>query len=115
MLETPYREQLQIDLAKVGFRLFRNVVSLLYTKNGTPMKVGIDGQGDLLGYLPVVITKEMVGKKIAVYVSVETKVGRRQGTKEQLAWLKSVNENGGAAVIVRPGDDVAGMVIDKIR
>lgn len=62
--------------------------------NGDP----VVGACDLPGWREVVITPEMVGHKVAVFVSVETK--RTKGGKtspEQVNWMKRVQAAGGIA------------------
>lgn len=107
MNETKYRNIVQISLSKKGIRLFRNNVGLLYSKDGTPVRVGLaKGSGDLIGWKPIVVTQDMVGKKIAVFLSVETKSRKGKVQDEQKDWLKIVNESGGIAVISSPDDDI---------
>ena len=60
----------------------------------------VNGACDLPGWTEVVVTQEMVGKKIAVFTSVETK--RTKGGKaseDQLNWRDRVWNAGGIAVI----------------
>jgi hypothetical protein len=107
MNETKYRKQIQVSLSEKGIRLFRNNVGLLYAKDGTLVRVGLaKGSGDLIGWKPTVITQEMVGKTIAVFLSIETKSKKGKSQQEQKDWLKTVNESGGIAVISSPNDDI---------
>jgi hypothetical protein len=65
--------------------------------------------GDLIGWRPVVITADMVGKVIAQFISVECKSSDWQppplDTKDEAAaaqyrWAKLVNDEGGYAVFI---------------
>jgi hypothetical protein len=105
MNETAYRNQLQIELAKHGIRVFRNVVSLLYTADGTPVKVGTEGQGDLIGW---------IGGS-GRYLSIETKSATGRVRPKQEAWRQAVIAGGGIALICRPGDDVIGILKSKLK
>lgn len=62
--------------------------------NGKPL----NGAADLCGFTPVVITPEMVGKKVAVFTGIETK--RTSGgrtSEEQRNFIARVREAGGIA------------------
>jgi hypothetical protein len=65
-----------------------------------------EGSGDLIGFVPVVITPEMVGSTIAQFASPETKTATGRVTKEQRAWIAMVIRFGGRAGIVRTDDDL---------
>ena len=65
---------------------------------------GIEGMADLIGFTPVTITQDMVGRVIPVYTSVEIKTTDRP-SKQQLRWVEFVNENGGRAGIARSPED----------
>lgn len=70
--------------------------------NGKPAQ----GVGDLQGWRSVVITPEMVGCRIAVYCSVETK--RTDGgrtTVEQYRWRDTIIAAGGMAIITGSADE----------
>jgi len=104
MNETNYRNQLQVELSKAGIKVFRNVVSLLYARDGTPVKVGLTGQADLLGIAP--------GGR---YISVETKSRTGRIRPEQQAWADMINKMGGIAIFARPGEDVIGILTERLN
>lgn len=54
--------------------LFRNNVGAAKTDHGM-IQYGVGGPGasDLIGYVPVIITPAMVGKRVAVFAAVEVK------------------------------------------
>jgi hypothetical protein len=65
--------------------------------------------GDLIGWRPVIITQDMVGKVIAQFVSVECKAEdwtpppadtKDEAAAAQYRWAKLVNDEGGYAVFV---------------
>ncbi|WP_159711573.1 hypothetical protein [Geminicoccus flavidas] len=71
----------------------------------------VSGPGDLFGWLPVVITPEMVGKTVAVALSAEAK--RLVGgvvSKDQRDWIELVDGDGGIAGVVRTASDVRGLI-----
>jgi hypothetical protein len=64
------------------------------------------GSGDGIGWESMVITPEMVGRRVAVFLSVETKAGRGRATKDQLNWRQQVHDAGGIAIIVNDPDQI---------
>ncbi|EJG5414303.1 VRR-NUC domain-containing protein [Salmonella enterica] len=73
----------------------------------------VNGTADLIGWTSIEITPEMVGQKIAVFTSVETK--RQQGGRvspEQIKWSDQVTKAGGIAIVAN-SDDLAEDLIQK--
>lgn len=88
--------------------LFRNNVGMfsIDTKGKKRfVKTGLcKGSSDLIGYTSRMITKEMVGQRIAVFTAIETKKEEWKETKKfdehekrQDEFLKEVREKGGIA------------------
>ena len=72
----------------------------------------VNGQSDLAGWTSVVITPEMVGKRVAVFTAIETK--RTKGGKassDQVNFVTQVAEQGGIAGIAN-SLEVARKIID---
>jgi hypothetical protein len=55
--------------------------------------------GDYIGWIETEITAEMVGKKIAVFASIEIKTENDRIIEGQKRWAQLVAENGGIAEI----------------
>lgn len=84
--------------------------------NGQPIRFGLANDskalgdvlksGDLIGWRPVVITPDMVGKTLAQFVSVENKSEGwtpQPNDKHEIAqrkWAELVNSEGGYAVFI---------------
>jgi len=95
-------------------RLFRNNVGLAFQgeivsdenrmiviKNYRRIRFGlIDGSGDYIGWKSVIITQEMVGKKIAQFLSVETKKVKGVRKPNQINWCIVINKNGGIGLFI---------------
>ena len=93
--ETYFRNWLQCELSKHGYRLFRNNTGVFFTANGTPTRAGLcKGSGDLIGMSPT-----------GQFVSIETKSKHGTRRPEQVAWADMVNKMGGIAIFLKPGDD----------
>ena len=65
----------------------------------------IVGSGDLIGYEEVIVTQEMVGKPVAIFLSVETKQEKGTASEEQENWREQVNKAGGIAIIARSASE----------
>lgn len=74
--------------------------------NARPFKAGVPGMSDLIGWVPVEITPDMVGQTVAVYTAVETKAKRGRVTTEQAAFIAVVSGAGGRAGVARTDDDL---------
>jgi hypothetical protein len=74
--------------------------------------MGVHGIHDRLAAVPIVVTQEMVGKKIALFVSVECKKPGRRGeryrgmSKHQVMFLEGVREAGGLSKCVDGYEDL---------
>ena len=91
--------------ARGEVRLFRNNVGALEDKTGRVVRYGLaKGSSDLIGYRSVVVTPEMVGQLVAVFVALEVKV-RGRLTAEQEQFLEVVRRAGGIAAEVRSVED----------
>lgn len=55
----------------------------------------LPGSGDLVGWAPVVITEDMVGKTIAQFTSIEVKTKNDSISPDQKVWNKAVLADGG--------------------
>lgn len=66
----------------------------------------VKGSGDGVGWHTISITPDMVGRSVAVFVSLETKSRAGRATKEQLNWLHQVNAAGGIALLINDADQL---------
>lgn len=96
-----------------GIKVFRNNVGAYKAPDGRVIRYGlITGSGDLIGWRSVVITPDMVGQRIAQFVSVEVKTPKGTVRPEQQVWADNVRKAGGIAVIARSVEDVRFMLAD---
>ena len=78
----------------------------LLIKNPRPFSSGLPtGFSDLFGFASIEITPEMVGQKVAVFIAGECKTATGRPTHQQQAFLKAVNDNGGAGDVWRSAND----------
>jgi len=128
--ETNIVNSIMKDVSPHGARLFRNVRGYFYTidsvkslikatlsLNTMSIKIAIGnlrsvmagllapGASDLVGFMPIIITAEMVGQKIAIFASLEVKTDTGKPTAEQLHFCKIVRESGGFSGVVRSPEE----------
>ena len=103
MSECTFQQQILSDLnSRTDTRVFRNNIGMGYTATGTPIRFGLHvGSGDLIGWRCLTITPEMVGRKVAQFLSVELKSKRGRESAAQANWREQVNAAGGRAVVVK--------------
>ena len=68
-------------------------------RHASPLHAGLCvGSSDLIGWIPTIITQEMIGKQVSVFAAVEVKDGTKP-TPEQLNFIEQVKKSGGIAGI----------------
>jgi len=131
MSESVFVKQLLKNYSRRNVRLFRNnrgqfytidcvkaLIGLLmsgkfseaidYAKRQMRMvRAGIEapGSSDLIGWQSVVISPEMVGKTVAVFLAIEAKTATGRATAEQIQFVDVVKRAGGKSGIVRSDTD----------
>jgi|GEM_PF-5220436 len=70
------------------------------------------GSGDYIGWTPVVVTLDMIGKTVAVFTSIEEKTVHDNMSHEQENWFRRVKESGGIAEIYK---EMPNGAIERIR
>jgi hypothetical protein len=89
-------DPLLLAASRAGHRLFRNNQGIGRTPDGNVVKFGVGlGGSDLIGWTRLVVTPSMVGHEIAVFTAIECKTGKQRPTKQQEAFLATVQEAGG--------------------
>ncbi len=125
MSESPLMRKIRLVLASHGTRLFRNNVGQAWVgkvrgrgaetivlEHPRPLHAGLCvGSSDLIGWHPVTITPDMVGRTVAVFCAVETKSADGRLRTEQRAFLQAVREAGGVAVVARCEQDAVEEVL----
>lgn len=86
-----------------------NTVTLLHPRR---QECGLfQGASDLIGWTSVVITLEMVGRRLAVFTSGEVKKPRGSRFEDgQETWLANVSAAGGLAAVLRSEEDALRLV-----
>lgn len=113
--EAAVTSRVRLEAAAKGYRLWRNNVGALPDKRGVPVRFGLANDSaamnariksaDWIGWRKVVITPDMVGRTMAVFVSMEMKeagwgyTGRGREVA-QMAWALMLEADGGEAHIL---------------
>lgn len=106
------QQNIRLKASKVGARLWRNNVGVLFNEEGRPLRYGLANDSkalnqqikssDLIGILPALIRPEDAGKTIGVFTSLEVKKPGWKYTGKgreiaQLAWINLIVSLGGIA------------------
>lgn len=117
--EANVQARVRLEAARKGIKLWRNNVGVLLNERGTPVRYGLANDspklnqtiksGDLIGWRPLTIMPQMVGSKIAQFISRECKeanwkYGASSHEQAQLKWIQLVCADGGDARFAT-GDD----------
>lgn len=119
MSESKIMKDIQLKWSENGWRLFRNNVALgwvgkptklangdVLLSNPRPLHSGLCvGSSDLIGFKPITIKPEHLGKTLAVFAAIECKSKSGKPTAEQQYFLDMVNANGGHARLARSFED----------
>lgn len=80
-------------------------------EDARPFSSGLPpGFSDLFGLVPVEITPEMVGQKVAIFTALEVKTPSGKVTEKQENFLRAVSSNGGRSGVVRSAEDALRIV-----
>tara|TARA_R110002012_G_scaffold99540_1_gene237595 strand:+ start:108 stop:461 length:354 start_codon:yes stop_codon:yes gene_type:complete len=107
-VETNIQQRIRLALGTdPNVRLFRNQVGQLPDpQTGRPVQFGLaKGSADLVGFKTITITPDMVGQRIAQFVSLEIKTPNGRLTTPQQSWLHTVKTAGAIAGVARSPED----------
>lgn len=65
-----------------------------------------EGSADTVGWKSVTVTQDMVGKKLAVFTSIEYKTAKGRAKEKQVNWHNAMKQAGAYSGFVRCEDDV---------
>lgn len=101
MIESDILREIQTKVSGPDIRLFRMQSLRVQTIDGTFINFGIKGMSDLVGLRSVVVTPDMVGKRIAMYTAIEVKSATGRVSAEQDRFIAMVRGLGGMAGVAR--------------
>jgi len=112
--ENNITKKIMLTMSRLGSRLFRVNTGRAYAGRAKRIAGSRDyvifqarhitmglttGGSDLIGWTPIEITQEMVGKTVAVFSAVEVKTPKRKATQKQLQFIERVTQAGGFACV----------------
>lgn len=115
-LETPIMQLIRLKIGGIpGVRLFRNSVGALADRFGKWVEYGLGkGTSDLVGWKRVIVTPEMVGRPLAVFVAIEVKApgGRTDKGRLELQrnFIAQVQHDGGLAGFANSVEEARGII-----
>ena len=102
MSEKKIMNKIQIVLAGLGAKIFRNQVGKYKLSNGNWLSYGLGpGSSDLIGFSVTQITPSMVGRRVAIFLAVEVKTPKGKVSPQQENFIRVVNLSGGIGFIAR--------------
>ena len=117
MPEKPIQKKIFKNLGgRRDVRLFRNNIGVAKYKDKTGkirhVKFGVcnPGGSDLIGWRIKTITPEMVGRRVAMFLAIETKAPKKGPNKNQRTFINQVNAAGGLAGVARDVDQASNIV-----
>ena len=113
--ESQIERDITLAVSDAGCRLFRNNVGKAWIgksvdlgngdiiiKNARRFHAGLcEGSSDRIGWNPVKITPDMVGKTVAVFTAVEVKTKTGRLSTAQSRFLSAVRNQGGYGILGR--------------
>lgn len=115
MSESRTSQLIRAAFSKMGARIFRNQTGTYKLADGRYLSSGLcPGSSDLIGWAPIVVGPEMVGRTLAVFVAVEVKSARGRITNEQQDFLDTVNAMGGIAFAARSEEEATDRLIERV-
>lgn len=119
MTESEIQKRVRVEASKQGFTAFRNnrgfawqgaikkIGNMIQLFNPRRIEFGLtNGASDLIGFKSIKITKEMVGKNIAVFSAIECKAQNGKLSEHQKNFLTRVKESGGISIVSKSEADI---------
>lgn len=96
-----------LAMSKKGWLCWRNQVGNFKTMDGSrTINIGVKGSADLMAVKPTVITPDMVGQTLAVFVAVEVKTATGRQSESQKKWQAAVEKLGVEYILARSEQDI---------
>ena len=104
--ETKMQNRIMMAMSKKGYLCWRNQVGLFKTLDGRTVNIGVKGSSDLMAIKPTIITPEMVGQTLPIFVAVEVKTATGRQSEPQKKWQKAVEKLGVRYILARSENDI---------
>ena len=105
--ETNIMNKIMLKMSKNGYLPWRNNVGVFKSMDGNQtIRIGQVGSSDIMAIKPTVITQDMVGQTIGVFVAVEVKTENGRQSEPQKKWQTAVEKLGVNYILARSEDDI---------
>ena len=126
-MESEVQSEITTEAMKHGTQLWRNNSGALKDKTGRTIRYGLGNvskkvnsvmkSSDLIGVTQIVITPNMVGKKISVFTAIEVKSNDREIVKDeryqaQKNFIELIKAKGGIAGFAQSVQDFKSIIIE---
>jgi hypothetical protein len=112
--EQRIQQEIRLAISHGDIKVFRNNTGTLRDQNGRPVQFGLcKGSADLIGWRTITVTPDMVGRRLAVFTSIEVKTPTGRLRPEQQQWLNAVQAAGGIAGVARSVEDAQRLTMDN--
>lgn len=114
-LESEVNKEIEAAAKLLGVRLWRNNRGQVELPSGGRLTYGVgpNGASDYIGYRVVRITADMVGRRIAQFLAVESKRPGENATEAQAAFASLVLEDGGQSGVAHSGEEAIWILRNK--
>jgi|SRR5579883_2024633 len=90
--------------------LTNNPNGVFFTRHGQPIRTKPVGYPDTTGWRSVIVSPEMLGHRLAIFVGIEWKSSTGRPTMEQEAWIHQMKKDGCLAGFARSVDEAVAIV-----
>ncbi len=98
-------------LYRPDVRIWRNNVGAYPLPNGGFLRYGLcPGSADFIGLHSLIVTPDMVGKRVALFLAIESKAPDKDAEAHQATWLKEVTDAGGIAGVARNAEEAEALL-----
>lgn len=105
--ETNIMNRIMLAMSKKGWLVWRNNVGLFKTPDGKrSINIGVKGSPDIMAIKPTVITSDMVGQTVGIFVGVEVKTATGRQSEAQKKWQAVAQSKGIEYVLARSENDI---------
>lgn len=105
--ETNIMNRIMLAMSKKGWLVWRNNVGLFKTPDGKrSINIGVKGSPDIMAIKPTVITPDMVGQTVGIFVGVEVKTATGRQSEAQKKWQAVAESKGIEYVLARSENDI---------
>lgn len=104
MSESAILKRIMLACSNGATRLMRNSSGAYKDPSGRFIRYGLPSSGggaDLVGWTSIVVTPEMVNKKVCIFTAIEVKSDKGKLRPEQKIFLDAVHDAGGISIEAR--------------